>query len=508
MLIPTSKADGISGSAFPARTSSVPRRASIHALKVEGMDMNQPTHAYPSSGYLTPSPYDRRDSVASMQSAASCAHSYSSNSPAGYYPTQMPLTPHSSREPMEDYWLMHPNGGVPFDHPTAQDAPRHDLDDFAHEAWQNHLSFPPKPRALESEHQSRPNSWAMVPPNMNPGGLRVSVSEGDGMGLPGSRDFPPFCEPQMAPHAPRTLQPPAEIFSNSEIWNAQEHAAPPNFAMSSMPAEVFAPTAVNSGYNPSYGWPGQAQPAYDLPIFNETESVQPEDTIVDGDSNKYNEMQSDSLDDSFSYDDGYSSTNPEEPLIKQEGDSDYRRDSKHGVRDFMTPGRKGSRRDSKVRASGITKRKMRSGNMLESFDTHHNGCPVEVKYQSGIQVDPKSGRYCSATGETKKQRCRFEGCIKTFARPEHLKRHENTHSKERPFPCVVPHCGRRFSRNDNRKAHYETHLKEALLGKKARNAPVTFDALCTYLHQSEPEDEARKMIEKLQNPKSKMKSRD
>ncbi|KAF2143394.1 uncharacterized protein K452DRAFT_215001, partial [Aplosporella prunicola CBS 121167] len=61
------------------------------------------------------------------------------------------------------------------------------------------------------------------------------------------------------------------------------------------------------------------------------------------------------------------------------------------------------------------------------------------------------------TGETKKQRCRFEGCVKTFARPEHLKRHENTHSKERPFPCVVPCCRRRFSRNDNRKAHYETH---------------------------------------------------
>ncbi|KAK8210724.1 hypothetical protein IWZ01DRAFT_407590, partial [Phyllosticta capitalensis] len=53
--------------------------------------------------------------------------------------------------------------------------------------------------------------------------------------------------------------------------------------------------------------------------------------------------------------------------------------------------------------------------------------------------------------------CRFEGCTKTFARPEHLKRHENTHSKERPFPCVVTGCGRRFSRNDNRKAHYETH---------------------------------------------------
>lgn len=523
MLITTSEADQISGSAFQA---SLPRRTSVQVLKIEGMDMTQPSH-YSSSGYHTPSSstaYDgRRDSIASMQSSASCAHSFSSNS-SSYYSTQMPPTPHSAREGFEDWMVVQQNPSLPFDHQTAHDPHGHEMDEFHPEAWPNALGLPPKHRALEAEPPSRPGSWVMLQPALN-SALRLPVSESDGMVLPTARDFPSFCESQMAPQQPRTLQPPAEIYGSSELCYAQHAAATTSsFGMTNLTAEAYEPAPVATGFNPNYEWPPvQPEAPYELPMFPEPTSCQPEDTIVDTED-KYNEMRSDSFDDSFgSYDGGYSSsTSPssryghgEEPLIKQEGDADYhhqhRRDSKHNLRDhFMTPVRKNSsgRRDSKVRAGGITKRKMRSSNLMESFDAHHNGCQVEVKYQAGIQVDPKSGRYCSASGETKKQRCRFDGCVKTFARPEHLKRHENTHSKERPFPCVVPQCGRRFSRNDNRKAHYETHLKEALLGKKARNAPVSFEDLCRYLHQSEPEEEARKMIEKLQNPKSKIKSRD
>ncbi|KAL1621360.1 hypothetical protein SLS56_009247 [Neofusicoccum ribis] len=421
----------------------------------------------------------------------------------------MPPTPHSARENLSEDWMVVPpqQNGLPFEHSTSQDAHGHELDDYSTETWQ--LGFSAKPRLVEPEVQSRPNSWVMVANNA----LRVPGSESDI--LPGARDFTASFESQMAPQATRSLQPAAEIYSSSEIWSAS-HTTTSGFNMPGVAAEVYAP--VGTGFNPEYGWPVGTNQAFDLPMYpdHSPDLVQPEDTMMDAED-KYNEMRSDSFDDSFGSYDGYSaSTSPssryghaEETHIKQEGDSDFhRRDSKHNLRDYMTPVRKNSRRESKVRAGGINKRKVRSNNLMESFDAHHNGCQVEVKYQAGIQVDPKSGRYCSASGETKKQRCRFDGCVKTFARPEHLKRHENTHSKERPFPCVVPQCGRRFSRNDNRKAHYETHLKEALLGKKARNAPVSFDELCQYLHQSEPEEEARKMIEKLQNPKSKMKSRD
>lgn len=483
--------------------------------------MNHPPNAqYPPAGYLTPAStaYDgRRDSVASMQSTTSCAHSFSSSNNSSYYPTQMPPTPHSSREGLSEVWMLdHQQHGLPFEHPSSQDAHAHghDLDEY-NESWSNGLVYPTKSRI---EAESRPNSWVMVPPQPNiNSALRIPESEGDGMVLQNARDFPSSFDSHLSPHATRSLQPPAEIYSSSDMWNAQQ-ATTPSFAMPGVPTEGYEPAPV-PGFNPNYEWPVQTTQAFELPMFAGASPglVQPEDTIMDTED-KYNEIRSDSFDDSFgSYDGGYSSsTSPssryghgDEPHIKQEIDADFhRRDSKHNLRDFMTPVRKNSRRDSKVRAGGIHKRKMRTNNMMESFDAHHNGCQVEVKYQAGIQVDPKSGRYCSASGETKKQRCRFEGCIKTFARPEHLKRHENTHSKERPFPCVVPQCGRRFSRNDNRKAHYETHLKEALLGKKARNAPVSFEDLCRYLHTSEPEEEARKMIEKLQNPKSKVKSRD
>ncbi|ODV71641.1 C2H2-type zinc finger protein CYBJADRAFT_131308, partial [Cyberlindnera jadinii NRRL Y-1542] len=39
-----------------------------------------------------------------------------------------------------------------------------------------------------------------------------------------------------------------------------------------------------------------------------------------------------------------------------------------------------------------------------------------------------------------------EVCKRAFARSEHLKRHERSHTKEKPFVCGV--CQRRFSRRD------------------------------------------------------------
>ncbi|KAF2120252.1 hypothetical protein BDV96DRAFT_628749 [Lophiotrema nucula] len=80
-------------------------------------------------------------------------------------------------------------------------------------------------------------------------------------------------------------------------------------------------------------------------------------------------------------------------------------------------------------------------------------------------------------------------CGKVFKRPEHLKRHEYTHSGEQNFPCKI--CPRTFSRNDNCLAHYGTHLR--MPGKKdGRNPKFTIREIEEMLAGEDP-----KIIEKM-----------
>ncbi|KAH8593151.1 hypothetical protein B0O99DRAFT_222582 [Bisporella sp. PMI_857] len=57
-------------------------------------------------------------------------------------------------------------------------------------------------------------------------------------------------------------------------------------------------------------------------------------------------------------------------------------------------------------------------------------------------------------GNTKK--CSF--CDRTFTKQEHLRRHQRTHTGERPFGC--PKCSRRYGRSDVLARHIQTHRLE------------------------------------------------
>ncbi|KAL4919724.1 fungal-specific transcription factor domain-containing protein [Aspergillus aurantiobrunneus] len=72
----------------------------------------------------------------------------------------------------------------------------------------------------------------------------------------------------------------------------------------------------------------------------------------------------------------------------------------------------------------------------------------------------------SATGQTK---CSI--CQSTFRRPEHLKRHFRSHTKEKPFECTQ--CGRHFSRTDTLHRHELSHHTVGTDGGKDRTHRIT-----------------------------------
>ncbi|KAL4890221.1 hypothetical protein BDV59DRAFT_185071 [Aspergillus ambiguus] len=62
-------------------------------------------------------------------------------------------------------------------------------------------------------------------------------------------------------------------------------------------------------------------------------------------------------------------------------------------------------------------------------------------------------------------------CQSTFRRPEHLKRHFRSHTKEKPFECTQ--CGRHFSRTDTLHRHELSHHTVGSDGGKDRTHRIT-----------------------------------
>ena len=65
---------------------------------------------------------------------------------------------------------------------------------------------------------------------------------------------------------------------------------------------------------------------------------------------------------------------------------------------------------------------------------------TKIETKTDTPIDPKKKHPCPL-------------CDSRFQRPEHVKRHLKSHSKEKPYECDEPDCGKRFNRKDNLKAH-------------------------------------------------------
>ncbi|KAL3439271.1 fungal-specific transcription factor domain-containing protein [Aspergillus tetrazonus] len=95
--------------------------------------------------------------------------------------------------------------------------------------------------------------------------------------------------------------------------------------------------------------------------------------------------------------------------------------------------------------------------------------PQEIDSTSkseGASHDREVEETSSATGQTK---CSI--CQSTFRRPEHLKRHFRSHTKEKPFECTQ--CGRHFSRTDTLHRHELSHHTIGADGGKDRTHRIT-----------------------------------
>jgi uncharacterized Zn-finger protein len=85
--------------------------------------------------------------------------------------------------------------------------------------------------------------------------------------------------------------------------------------------------------------------------------------------------------------------------------------------------------------------------------------PTNTKsdYFSGLSEDERPKRKRKETEKEKLFECK--ACNRTFARLEHLSRHERTHTGEKPFICPFPDCKKRFGRTDEVTRHLPVHYR-------------------------------------------------
>ncbi|KAF2247080.1 hypothetical protein BU26DRAFT_341348 [Trematosphaeria pertusa] len=428
----------------------------------------------PSSGFLTPpSPYNlevRRDSIASSQSSMSSFASSMSN-------YSLPATPTYVQSPMTEEGFIDVTG-----YDLSQDMQGHIF---------HGLPMEPQTKMMPSE-EGLPGSWMMVP------------------------------------HAPNlTTNPTIQIQPHGILSTAEDLIHPHLAEPASMDSVMVSTPEPSWGHLPAAVFPDSGSPwdnGFLQPIVPEdsmrafwaAQIQQPQrlqtPTMIPSDSmlvseNSYVHVDPESMTDTDSFDNAGASMphSPQEVTFKRENSPPLQHDSDA---EHRASSLRRSVYMSAVSPTGgktIVKKERRPGGSSKKPHTRHgkrsdstlDDSISDVVTLNGVEIEwneEKQGIDWRGTRLNKSKKLPCPRCPKNFRRPEHLKRHLDTHdpAKRERFGCVL--CIKRFGRNDNHHEHYWTHVRKP--GKKdGRNPKWTLQEVEELLTKKKLTD--AKLVEKL-----------
>lgn len=461
-------------------------RIPIMEYHQEQKDLFHHQNGYLSSGLLTPSSsaYEgRRDSIASAQSSISYAQSYSSSS---YYSPKMPPTPTSQRDPgTEDFiWVQAPSS---YDGRTQNSG---DEATFGDCRTETPVTLSQSMPGAES-HAPFSGSWVYV--GQNEYGIRQETFQSND-GLPAAGDFRSAFDAELESHCSQALLPSTvEAVPGLSPWSHPYPSSPnglPDDRSNDLTYGYAAPASLAN----SLDWTS-ATSAHIFPGLVAPDTMMPKDSVVfdmnDGPS--YIQSHSESFDERLeSYDSCSTPLLRPQPeafldteidgfqLVKKE-DSDFEEhDEKPSRSIYVSPtGAKSVKKERRSSRASNNRKKPRAAKK-NSYVTKFEEGDIHWDVDGGdIELD-KNGRLLFRPDGcgVKKLTCKEIGCDKKFARPEHLKRHEDIHIGHQRYKCRLKNCPKKFNRWDNCLYHYLTHVKRPQR-KSTRNDQFTLQEVET-----------------------------